>query len=263
MKVKQYKIFNSSEIDFFNEHFKKRVQSWIQSWAPETLFSLDVSNADTKSELIKPILSSENVLCFTNGDTYNAATGWGEDFISALPAALYAFSAQATISNNSGLMQQFAKRAVEELIESICQKEVVCSDSAKIGSGLINDIEQKGVSGLAVIIEISGQKLYLLLNNDLAKAILDANGNKPTVNEKLNLVKRSLGLGKEQVNIELEIGEAEIDFASLQSLAVGDVIAFDKKATDALDVKIINGGKICKGYLGTLDGVTSVQLIRG
>ncbi len=263
MSAKKYKIFNGSEIEFFQQHFSNRVQSWAQSWAPEVQCTVDVSNADNNAEQLIPIFKSENILNFTNGETCFAISGWGEDFISTFPLALCSSQNKTADKKASSVISTFAKKAVEELIESICQNEIVCSGVAEKNQDLLGDINTVGISGLAVVIEIAGQKIYSLLNTKLAVDILAANNKLEVINEKITLVKRSSGLGKELLNVELEIGEAEIDFASLQALSKGDVIAFDKKATDALDVKVVDGEIICKGYLGKLDGATSVQLIRG
>lgn len=260
MQAKSFKIFNVSEIEFLQQHFFKRVQSWAQSWAPEVGFSLDVTNADMKSEQLKPILASENIMAFTNGDSYSAAVGWREDFISSFPAAIYSLLSDKVAQKKSPVMTSFAKRAVEELVESICQNEVVAAEGISNVEAQLDDIDKPGIAGIGVIIELASEKVYLLFNTDLAQGILKANGKDKVVDDNVVLAKRSSGLGKEQVNLELGIGEAEIDFASLQALAVGDVITFDRKATEALIVQVKNGERICNGYLGMVEGNTSVQI---
>lgn len=276
MNVKPYKIFNKSEMQFLTEHLSGRLQSWAKSWAPSVEFSLSIDNANDQVSLFKSILQSENKIDFTNGEDYLAVAGWGEDFISKFPVALYSndldFKQQGKASS---LLKSFTIRAIEELVESLCQNEVVCSSSSSgsydsAGSccsescaAIISDIETLGVSGISIVVQVANQKLYLLLNTNLALNILLANGGKTKVDEKITLAKRSSGLGKEAVHVELAVGEAEIEFGSLQSLAVGDVITFEKIAADAFDVQVVDGDKFCKGYLGTKDSCTSVQLIRG
>lgn len=270
MTFKPYKIFNKSEIQFLTEHLSDRLQSWAKSWAPSIEFSLSIDNANDQVSLFKPILQSENKIDFTNGEGFIAVAGWGEDFISKFLVALYSndsdFKQQG---KSSSLLKNFTMRAIEELVESLCQNEVVCS-SGSVGScdygncaAIISDIETLGVSGISIVVQIANQKLYLLLNTNLALNILLANGGKTKVDEKITLAKRSSGLGKEAVHVELAVGEAEIEFGSLQTLAIGDVITFEKIATDAFDVQVVDGDKFCKGYLGTKDSCTSVQLIRG
>jgi hypothetical protein len=66
----------------------------------------------------------------------------------------------------------------------------------------------------------------------------------------------------QRVQIEVSLGQVEIELGLLRSLAIGDVLRLDRALDAAADIRICGSRVDCVGYLGAHDGQRAVALAR-
>ncbi len=62
-----------------------------------------------------------------------------------------------------------------------------------------------------------------------------------------------------EVDVEVLLGEARLTVAGLNELATGDVLAVDRKLSEAADIRV-NGQVIARGEIVTLDDKFAIRV---
>jgi flagellar motor switch/type III secretory pathway protein FliN len=119
-----------------------------------------------------------------------------------------------------------------------------------------------GSGALMIDIERKPLHLRLLLPGTLSAAYLRPAEAARTARSAAPLEKPLSLLATRAVRVVAQLGEAEIDIGTLQSLAVGDVIKLDTRVDQPAQIFSTDGTPLCHGHLGTRDGHKSLQLIR-
>jgi flagellar motor switch/type III secretory pathway protein FliN len=119
-----------------------------------------------------------------------------------------------------------------------------------------------GAGALMIRIECKPLQLRLLLPGSLSAAYLRGAETARASPSAAPLENPLSMLATRSVRVAAQLGEAEIDIGTLQSLAVGDVIKLDTRVDQPAQLLSADGTPLCHGYLGTRDGYKSLQLIR-
>lgn len=107
----------------------------------------------------------------------------------------------------------------------------------------------------------------LLVNAACARALLGPKGNGMPADSSrrkkpVPLVPLSQALSDRKLSLQVELSSCELDFGSLQSLCIGDIVPLPHSLDAPLMVSTAQGAQVCAGFLGRQAGFKAIELAR-
>lgn len=118
----------------------------------------------------------------------------------------------------------------------------------------------RGSGALHIGLEMPEGQIQWLLNGAAARHWLAATRAKAARSPSPRLHDLHSAIGHGRLRLAAWTGQAEIDFATLQSLAVGDVIALDLRIDQPLCLSVDKQPATRRAYLGSRDGRRALRL---
>ena len=155
---------------------------------------------------------------------------------------------------------------------NVSKEELLCLVES-LGNNLINEMFPnkidadslqspwtRGAGNLFCKLEIKGICFEFLFNGNLLKSASpgDRAAVANTARDRKPLKRRDTSLNNAQVGLRASLGSAEISIGELSAITQGDIIKFDKKYTDKIELLNQSGEIVCQGDLGTRDEFRAV-----
>lgn len=263
MAVRPFNVAGNRTLSRLHDLSTAALEEWIERWLPQAGgVTVDCASADARAgEFV-----AESVPAWIAVSVREGASIWIPDVVretvhtlvfgcgtsplrlpEAGPSLASEASSQALVDMASLLMARAAVEQVSGL--TLVKDRAPPHETFRYGSGAV-----------AIRCRLNGEPITMVLDGELVSEIVA--GDRPAPSPRPPLDNPVAGLSNQAVELQGWIGEAEIDLATLQTIAVGDVIRLETKLDQTLQVRSFDGNSVCLGYLGTAGGHRAVELLR-
>jgi len=254
MNVRQFKLYGDRELRAAADRTGIVIRAWLEKWAAvETVLS--------QVEAL-PFSGSYDTRCVWRigaaSDESSVALATEPEWLRMLPLLLTGQEGEPVQSDSLGskmadgmvcdlFVQLPASLGMEVARTLECRSGPIPAHAGQMGSGYLSVIAHFA----------NGGQLRLLFWPELAGHF---SGCARTPGEPVALCTAEKALEQRPVKLEVAIGEADLTFDELQTLAIGDVISLKRGLKEALSLQIDSMTPVWRGYLGSVRGRVALQI---
>ena len=189
---RKFKILNESEIEFLTEHLTRKIQSWCDSWAPETKFEIKVQNPYRDNGSSHAFLEQSEIVIYELNLNEWLLLFKEQVFNSRFIFDTYGLESGKQITGKpSDLVQEFSEKAVKEMMEAIlsatetgsCSSRGLSRDSDE---DIVKDSMDKGRGTALVTISMSGLQINIIMSPMAVSAIIPKKNIGSEIRPKIN-----------------------------------------------------------------------------
>lgn len=240
-----YRLFGRRQLEALRQHADKVASAWAVDWLPGGSCEVSITPAAQK-----PVAGPWTGVRSVRGACYALNP---DGFVHAL-------FGPARGEQPSSLVKDAAEAALVDLCRRCAGIE--SSDAAAAPSGSEappGDIWRKASGAARMQLRLGATVVEVVLDAELVGAWLAAVPSPPRpAPAPLHPLRQAVGAAR--VRLAASVGDAHIDVATWQSLAVGDVLLLDLAVERPLPVNVEGHGTPQGAYLGSFDGRRALQM---
>lgn len=259
MRIRPFKLINKTEFGFIHVRVQEILAGWTEKWLLDNAMSVAAAAADNAKESIGGGAANWRRVSISPECWVGIYASFPS--LNLLSTSLSGARSVLTEEPPSPLLCELVNKALLDLAESVFTGLLGKQERADIIRQAPPEETWKWGSG-AVLIDLgfAGEKFHLLLSPELTNRTL---GKVAASQESTgNLISVVEALASQTAELDVWLGDAELELAVIQSISVGDVIRFEKKIDQPLHVCLKDNKEkeICVGFPGAYKGNKAIQL---
>jgi flagellar motor switch/type III secretory pathway protein FliN len=262
MSARPYSLLGRSEIERVQQIITNVFELWCEEWLAEHPSYSVLAKAAPAAGYAEQAL--QNQWCRLNQDEnciYWLSNLEADEWHSLL------FGQSMELVHSGGQVIPLAHSVVEEAVKDLFQSIFRQLNSPAHSSNIHFESKQTipanqlttGSAAIAVEIGLQQGGLKIMINHALAEQYLRG--------EPLKQNRAAVELPKhivhaQRVKVQAWIGEAQIDIASLRSLAVGDIIPLNRAIDHPISARIADGQALGQAFLGSSGDYRALEIVQ-
>jgi len=259
MRVRPFKLINKTEFAFINARVQEILAGWTEKW----LIDSEMNVATTAADKAKESMGSGKGNWWRVSASPECWIGIYLPFqsLNLLSAALSGDRSALTEESAPPLLSELVNKALFDLAEPVLNGLLGKQGQADIiHQGPPEETWNWGSGAVLIDLGFGGGKFCLLLSPELtAKTLGKLVATQESTGDLISVVE---ALASQTAELDVWLGEAELELAVIQSISVGDVIRLEKKIGQPLHMclKENKEKEICAGFPGAYKGNKAIQL---
>ncbi|MBI3229336.1 MAG: FliM/FliN family flagellar motor switch protein [Burkholderiales bacterium] len=254
-QVRPFRLLSQTTLDALTAQVTPVVQQWAAQWG----LGQDVALRSTRFTDVKASAWRQRWVDGERGIFF----GWQSALVQEIQTAMFPPDHGNAAGQRARLAPIGAQQAFDALLAAL--KLVLLPPSALRDLQISQPtLEAKTGSGAILLqISIGNQSCDVLLNDAAVRGVVPAKsgtGSLPALG-KVNLLHL---LRDTPLQLEVEIGRADVPLGSLLTVGVGDVIKLKTALEQPVSVKLPsakNGTDFCRAYLGKMQDAVAIELV--
>ncbi len=260
MHVRPFKLINKTEFAFIDARAREVLSEWIGKWLVDKEIGASALAADETKDSIRSDRASWWRVSIAPEIWVGAYVPAG--LFQVLDTALSGDHPDMIKGLRSPLLRELMNKALFDLAKSMVDGFLGEQGQADVVQQAPEAETWRYGSGAALVeLELEGERFCLVLSAGLLDRVLEKSVPKwrGPAGDLVSIVE---ALATQPAELEVWLGEAELELAAIQSIAAGDVIRLQRKIDQPLYVclKDNKDRELCAGFPGTYQGRKALQL---